>query len=130
MTRDSLHQTWKPRLHSAAEDIAHAAAMIARGWVTVAELSGQVRGFLAQDRDWVNALYIHPDAQRQGLGRALVTHAMTRAPKLQLWTFQANAGARAFYQRLGFCEAERTNGATTEEQLPDMRLVWHAHAKV
>ena len=40
---------WMPRIHTRAEDLAHAGALIARGWVTVAERDGNVLGFAAQD---------------------------------------------------------------------------------
>ena len=42
---------------------------------------------------------------------------------LQLWTFQVNDRARAFYARHGFREVELTDGATNEEHEPDVRLL-------
>ena len=43
---------------------------------------------------------------------------------LQLWTFQANAPAQRFYERHGFHEVERTDGAGNEERSPDIRYRW------
>jgi hypothetical protein len=42
---------------------------------------------------------------------------------LRLWTFQANAGARRFYERHGFGATEFTAG-DNEEGAPDIRYEW------
>lgn len=114
---------WMPRLHSRAEDIAFAGTMIDRGWVTVAE-AGEVLGFVARDGDEVTCLYTAPQAQGQGVGKALIAHAKSGRDRLELWTFQANAGARRFYRREGFAEVAQGDGAGTDEGLPDVQLVW------
>jgi ribosomal protein S18 acetylase RimI-like enzyme len=46
------------------------------------------------------------------------------AEGLQLWTFQANEPAQRFYERHGFVDAERTDGAGNEERAPDIRYQW------
>jgi len=111
-----------------AEAISFCDPMIARGWVTVAQLSGQqeVQGFLAQDGAEICALYLAPEACGQGGGAVLLHHAKVRAPHLTLWTFQANLGAQRFYQREGFVEMRRTDGHRNSEQLPDIEYHWHA----
>ena len=53
------------------------------------------------------AIYVEPDAQGQGVGRALmdagVRDLSTRGfGEVVLWVFEANAPARAFYERLGW----------------------------
>lgn len=118
---------WMPRLYTGAEDIAHAGEMIRRGWVTVA-CKPSVVGFLARDGAEVNALYIAPEAQRQGIGAALLGAAKAASARLELWTHQANAEARAFYAAEGFAEVEMTDGAASDEKLPDVRLVWERAA--
>jgi GNAT superfamily N-acetyltransferase len=117
---------WMPRIHTRAEDLAHADALIAHGWVTVATLDRRVRGFLAQDGATIHALYIHKDARGSGIGAALLDHAMTQNAELELWTFEANTGAQRFYERAGFTLAERTDGSSNDEGLPDRRYVWAA----
>lgn len=114
---------WMPRIHTRAEDVSFCAAMIDRGWVTVAEADG-VSGFLAQEGDEVNCLYVANNAQGQGIGKALLDHAKAQSDKLELWTFQANEGARRFYAREGFVETEMTDGQRNDEKLPDVNLVW------
>lgn len=114
---------WKPRLHSAAQDIAHMGTLIDRGWVTVAEQTGAVQGFLARDASDIHALFVAASAQNHGLGTTLLHDAMHRSADLELWTFQRNTGAQRFYLRHGFAEVARTEG-DNEEGLPDIRYVW------
>lgn len=116
-------RAWKPRLHSAAQDISHAGTLIDRGWVTVAELERAPAGFLARQGTAIHALFVAGRAQRQGLGAALLSDAKARAERLELWTFQHNLGAQRFYQRHGFDEIARTQG-DNEEGLPDIRYLW------
>lgn len=114
---------WMPRIHTRAEDAAFCGMMIDRGWVTVAE-DQAVLGFLAQDGAEVNCLYVAKAAQGQGVGKALLDRAKKQSDRLELWTFQANEGARRFYAREDFEQAELTDGQRNDEKLPDVRLVW------
>jgi len=115
---------WMPRIHTRAEDIGFCAAMIDRGWVTIAELDGVIVGFLARDGVEVNSLYVCRAAQSQGVGKALLDAAKDKADHLELWTFQANLSAKRFYLREGFCETRTTDGQDNDEQLPDVFLEW------
>ena len=65
-----------------------------------------------------------PAYQGRGVGSALVRLAQESPDALELWTFQGNVPARAFYARHGFREVELTDGATNEEHEPDVRLLW------
>ena len=119
---------WMPRLHSRAEDIAHADAMIARGWVTVAERDGQIVGFAATEGSDLDALYVARDAQGSGVGRALLKYLQAEHEALNLWTFQANTKAQDFYRAHGFSETGRTDGSSNDEGLPDIRFLWQRKA--
>jgi ribosomal protein S18 acetylase RimI-like enzyme len=81
-------------------------------------------GFLAQRHGHIDALYLAPEARGLGIGKALLDQVKTEQPLIELWTFQANVRAIAFYLREGFHEAERTDGRRNDEGLPDLRLVW------
>lgn len=116
--------SWMPKLHTGAEDIAHAGALIARGWVTVAEAGGSVIGFAACDGSNLDALYVTQSARNQQVGTALVHHLQAQSALLSLWTFQANTRAQAFYLTHGFVAVERTDGARNDERLPDVRFEW------
>ncbi|WGW03689.1 GNAT family N-acetyltransferase [Tropicibacter oceani] len=117
---------WKPMLHSGAEDIAHAGKLIDRGWVTVAAQDRTLLGFIARDDEYVHALHVAANAQGGGVGKALIDHAKAQCRRLELWTFAANTGAQRFYEREGFAVLERTDGASNEEGLPDIRYRWPA----
>ncbi|NNE53923.1 MAG: GNAT family N-acetyltransferase [Sulfitobacter sp.] len=113
-----------PRVHTRAEDLAHAGSLIERGWVTVAEIPQGVIGFAACDGEELNALYVAANGRGQGVGTALLKTLQDSRDTLTLWTFQANTGAQRFYLRHGFSEAERTSGAGNDEKLPDIRYLW------
>ncbi|ULA59749.1 MAG: hypothetical protein LZF60_160077 [Nitrospira sp.] len=50
----------------------------------------------------VDQLFILPSAQRRGLGKLLLGQAMKEMPNgFTLRTAAANAGARAFYEKIG-----------------------------
>ncbi|WP_299280892.1 GNAT family N-acetyltransferase [uncultured Tateyamaria sp.] len=116
--------SWMPRLHSRAEDIGFAGHMIDQGWVEVAEQGGHVMGFAARDGSDVHALYIAAKARRTGLGSALLHKMQDQTDRLDLWTFQANLDAQAFYAAHGFREVTRTDGTRNDEGLPDIHLTW------
>ncbi len=115
---------WMPRLHTRAEDIGFAGKMIDRGWMDVATINDLVVGFMARDGVDINALYVAPQHRSNGVGAALMSHAKAHNTHLKLWTFDANTRAQVFYARHGFCEIGRTDGADTDEGLPDVHLEW------
>ncbi len=119
---------WMPRVHTRAEDVAHAGMMIDRGWVTVAEDAGRVVGFVALEGSELQALYVTQGARNRGYGATLLDGVKAGQSALQLWTFQANTGAQRFYLRHGFVEVLRTEGAENDEKLPDIRYAWAREA--
>ncbi|SDY72638.1 GNAT family N-acetyltransferase [Citreimonas salinaria] len=123
---------WMPRIDTRAEDLAHAAMLVDRGWVTLAETpqadpGPRVLGFLARQGCAIHALYLARPARGRGIGRVLLADAQARADRLSLWTFAANAPAQRFYERAGFAPVERTDGEN-EEGLPDIRYLWERPA--
>lgn len=90
---------------------------------------GGVVGFLALGDDMLEQLYIAPGWSGHGIGSRLVALAKERRPDgLDLYTFQVNAGARRFYERHGFVEVSRGDGADNEEGQPDVRYSWRPGA--
>ncbi|MGI9368608.1 MAG: GNAT family N-acetyltransferase [Ruegeria sp.] len=115
---------WMPELHSTAETIAFCGKMIDREWVTVAENENGVIGFLALDGQTIHSLYLDKSIRGQGIGKQLLAHAKSKHAKLSLFAFQANKGARRFYERNGFVAVERSDGANNDEKLPDVKYAW------
>ena len=81
-------------------------------------------GLIAFHDDWIEQLYVLPEAQGQGIGTELLDVAKRASDRLQLWTFQRNAQARRFYEARGFALAEQTDGSGNEEKEPDARYLW------
>lgn len=72
--------------------------------VTVAEADGRLLGFLALvlPERRLDQIFVAPDAQGQGVGKALFKVAKQRLPAgFWLTTQPANGRARAFYERHG-----------------------------
>jgi GNAT superfamily N-acetyltransferase len=116
---------WLPVLHSEEEDRRFFASVITQSEVLVVRREGQPIAFLALKEELVEHLYVRPDAQRAGIGSALLEAAKQRSPAgLRLWTFQRNQAARAFYAKRGFAEVELTDGSGNEEKEPDVLLAW------
>lgn len=116
--------SWMPTPYSGAETASFCGTMIDRGWMTVAENDAGVLGFLARDGAEIHALYLARGVCGQGVGQSLMDHAKTASHKLQLWTYAANSRALTFYQRQGFVETGRSDGAHRDENLPDIVYLW------
>ena len=113
-----------PELHTPDEDIWFVRnVMFAQCEVWVAG-SDDIDGFIAFREGWVDQLYVRPDCQHGGIGKALLGQAMKTHSPLRLWTFQKNAAAIRFYLAQGFREIERTDGSRNEEREPDVLFEW------
>ena len=58
-------------------------------------------------RGWINYLAVHPDHQREGIGRRMMKEAENRlraagCPKINLQVRRSNAAVIEFYERIGF----------------------------
>lgn len=97
--------------------------------VYVAEREDKVVAVLAISHDqvggWVDQLYVRPGYTGQGIGELLLQFAHTKlTPPIRLYTFQANAGARRFYERHGYRALSFTDGSGNEERCPDVLYEW------
>ncbi|GAA1961265.1 hypothetical protein GCM10009798_21290 [Nocardioides panacihumi] len=126
-TRIAAVPLMPPALHTAEEDVAYFSALIvdAEHECWVAEQDGEIAAFAMLTETWLDGLYVHPSAQGQGIGTALLELAQSLRPSgLGLWVFESNTPGRELYRRHGFVETEHTDGSGNEEHAPDIRMDW------
>lgn len=85
---------------------------------------GILAGVFTSAPGWIEQFYLMETHWRRGIGSHVLRREMERQNHLQLWTFERNTRAIAFYESHGFAESERTDGSTNEEREPDIRFVW------
>jgi len=102
-----------------------AQSLVPSGGTVVAEWNGAIVGVMAAEREvtcsWITQMAVDPLHVGAGIGSLLLQHAFRSCPlPIRLYTFQANAGARRFYERRGFRPVRLSDGATNEERCPDV----------
>lgn len=117
---------WLAVVHTALEDRAWIGrVLLKKEDVYVALRGGKIVGFMAVTPGWLTQLYVHPDAQRAGVGTILLAHAKRRLPDgFHFWVFQKNFAARLFYEKHGATLLRETDGKTNEECEPDVEYEW------
>lgn len=117
---------YAPAAHSDDEIRAWVARLLVpTGGVTVAELDGRVAAAMATERaealSWITQMAVDPALVGRGVGSLLLVRAIsTLALPIRLYTFQANVGARRFYERHGFVVKQFSDGQGNEERCPDV----------
>lgn len=106
--------------------------VVPSGDAWVAMRGDEMVGMMALSDDgtfrWIEQLYITPQATGQGIGSMLLQAALQRlAPPVRLYTFQANEGARRFYERFGFEAIAFGDGSDNEEGCPDVLYEWRGN---
>ena len=92
-------------------------------YLVIEDGTGRVVGLLATDGAELDQLYIHVDYQGQGIGSRLLNKAKAMSPgKLQLYTFEVNKQAQAFYEKHGFTIIRR--GVESDSGMADIRYEW------
>ena len=102
--------------------------LLPSGGVNVLCDGDHVLGFVATcsqpGEAWIDQLYVQADQLRCGVGSRLLLHALAHLPRpIRLYCFQANTGARAFYQRHCFEAVAFSDGSINEERCPDVLYV-------
>ncbi len=115
---------WLAGLHTPDEDRAYFRDHVFAACEVWGAIEDDVIGFIAFREGWVDQLYVLPERQNQGVGRALLNIAKATAARLQLWTFQRNALARRFYEGQGFVAVRETDGSDNDEREPDVLYRW------
>jgi ribosomal protein S18 acetylase RimI-like enzyme len=113
-------------------------APVAGGATLVAERGGEIVGFAScgPARHWLDgleaevyALYVLQEHQRQGVGRALLSHCARHFVRqglfgFYLWALKANR-ARLFYEALGGAEAGEKSERLGEHSFTEVAYAWH-----
>lgn len=92
--------------------------------VFVVEVEQRPAAFMAMREDFIDHLYVHPEYQGRGIGKALLDYARCLSPQhVWLYTLQINTSARAFYEKNGFV-AEKFGISPPPESEPDVEYHW------
>lgn len=113
-----------PSLHTPEDDRAFFQGHLFKKCEMWGALDGRLVGFVAFANGWIDQLYVLPNWQGRGIGKALLDIAKVKCPALQLWTFQQNRLARQFYERNGFLPVQEKEGLDNEEKSPDILYEW------
>jgi GNAT superfamily N-acetyltransferase len=115
---------WMPTVHTPDEDLAFiSGTVLPLQRVTVAETGKGIVGFIAVHGEWVEQLYIDPAWTGRSIGSRLLEQATAGMTEVRLHCFQANSGARRFYERHGFTAGRFGDGSGNEERLPDIEYL-------
>lgn len=92
-------------------------------WLRVArDDEGQLLGFVGVEHGKVEMLFVDPARHGRGVGRALLQHAMAQAGAHSVDVNEQNPGALAFYLRMGFVQAGRSERDGLGKPFPLLHL--------
>jgi len=122
--RITATMTYLPIVHTHEENLAWFAARLSdrEGWVWDED---GVRGYMLLGERELMHIYLAPGWTDRGIGTQLLELAKSRLLHgFTLWTFQANHGARRWYERHGLEAVEFGDGSGNEEGAPDVKYEW------
>ena len=91
----------------------------------VAEIDGNVEGFIALMGNEVGAIFLQPEYHGKGVGKALMDKAQELHGDLEVEVFKTNTIGRKFYSRYGFEQLEEKLHEPTGQQV--LRLKFTAN---
>ncbi|NJB37767.1 GNAT family N-acetyltransferase [Croceivirga sp. JEA036] len=96
------------------EDIAYFKPLILNTYLDAVEVScvrnsqNVIVGFLGVAADGIEMLFVHPEYHGQGIGKALLTHAITYFKATKVDVDEQNPQAVGFYEKFGFKTVKRS----------------------
>lgn len=81
------------------------------------ENTGLVQGFVSMTGSYLAALFVIPESQGTGIGKALLEHVKERHPEITLNVYAKNEPSVLFYEKQGFrLIKKQTEEGTGEEE--------------
>lgn len=98
------------------------AAYLPMATTYVCEQEGEITAFLSLVGTCVAALFVSPEHQHRGCGKALIQYAQSRSERLSLFVYKKNTNASRFYRNAGFqAGTERLDTGTGEIEV---EMLW------
>jgi GNAT superfamily N-acetyltransferase len=99
--------------------------LVPSGGTVVARFGDTTVGVMTTEREtscsWITQMAVDPQYVGRGIGSVLLQHTLRACPPpIRPFTFQANTGARRFYERHGFRAVRLSDGRANEERCPDV----------
>ena len=121
----TIAHSFLPADHFVHERVAIATQYLPVTETWVYEHQGHIVGFMSLLNDEVSSevggLFVDPQWQGRGVGRALMDHALGLKGELTVAVFERNFQGRGFYERYGFGETGRSHYGDTGLTLVHMQ---------
>ncbi|WP_172730766.1 acetyltransferase [Pluralibacter gergoviae] len=104
---DATHDFLSGAYRAELEDLVSAFLPEAPLWVAVTEKDEPV-AFMLLTGEHMDALFVDPAVRGRGVGKLLIEHALTLAPRLTTDVNEQNEQAVGFYRKMGFKVAGRS----------------------
>lgn len=95
---EAQRHAWAPK----DNDLEPWRARLAEQQIWLAEIGGQIAGFIGMKPQHVEMLFTHPAYARRGVASALYRHALKQVPTASRCTTDASLEARPFFERQGW----------------------------
>lgn len=119
---DATHDFLSKEYRAELEDLVSAFLPEAPLWVAVTEKDEPV-AFMLLTGEHMDALFVDPTVRGCGVGKLLIEHALTLAPKLTTNVNEQNEQAVGFYQKMGFKVTGRSETDDLGKPYPLLHLV-------
>ena len=119
---DATHDFLSKEYRAELEDLVSAFLPEAPLWVSVTEKDEPV-AFMLLTGEHMDALFVDPTVRGCGVGKLLIEHALTLAPKLTTNVNEQNEQAVGFYKKMGFKVTGRSETDDLGKPYPLLNLV-------
>ena len=119
---DATHDFLAKEYRAELEDLVSAFLPEAPLWVAVTEKDEPV-AFMLLTGEHMDALFVDPTVRGCGVGKLLIEHALTLAPKLTTNVNEQNEQAVGFYKKMGFKVTDRSETDDLGKPYPLLNLV-------